>query len=170
MLNLPRKVRGKRMPEVTKNKLETNQKSMTTSKSTAPTDHKKLIAWIDEMAKLCQPDRVVWCDGSEAEKERLEKQSVSSGELIELNPKKLPGCFLHRTAHNDVARTENLTFICTLKKEDAGPNNNWMSPNEAYAKASGIFRGYPWIYRLFASVFWLGVNGGTGRLLPCGPF
>ena len=105
------------------------------------TKHKRLIGWVDEMAKLCQPDRVVWCDGSEEEKKRLEQESLSRGELIELNPAKLPGCFLHRTAHNDVARTENLTFICTLKKEDAGPNNNWMSPNEAYAKAGAIFRG-----------------------------
>ncbi|MBI3999073.1 MAG: phosphoenolpyruvate carboxykinase (GTP) [Candidatus Omnitrophica bacterium] len=105
------------------------------------TKHKRLIGWVDEMAKLCQPDRVVWCDGSEEEKKRLEQESLARGELIELNPAKLPGCFLHRTAHNDVARTENLTFICTLKKEDAGPNNNWMSPNEAYAKAGAIFRG-----------------------------
>ncbi len=114
---------------------------MSSSKSIAPTKHKKLIAWVNRMAELCQPDRIVWCDGSRAEKSRLERESVSIGELIELNQKKLLGCFLHRTAHNDVARTENLTFICTLKKEDAGPNNNWMSPNEAYAKASSIFRG-----------------------------
>ncbi len=113
---------------------------MASSKVPAPTNHKKLIEWVNQMAELCQPDHIVWCDGSEAEKTRLEKESLSIGELIELNPKKLPGCFLHRTAHNDVARTENLTFICTLKKDDAGPNNNWMSPNEAYAKASGIFR------------------------------
>ncbi|MBI1978034.1 MAG: phosphoenolpyruvate carboxykinase (GTP) [Candidatus Omnitrophica bacterium] len=108
---------------------------------TQMTQHKGLLKWVEEMTQLCQPDRVVWCDGSEEEKKRLEKQALSSGELIELNPKKLPGCFLHRTAQNDVARTENLTFICTLRKEDAGPNNNWMSPNEAYAKASTIFRG-----------------------------
>jgi len=128
--------------ETAKNKLGNNRKevSMASSKVPAPTNHKKLIEWVNQMAELCQPDHIVWCDGSEAEKTRLEKESLSIGELIELNPKKLPGCFLHRTAHNDVARTENLTFICTLKKDDAGPNNNWMSPNEAYAKASGIFR------------------------------
>ena len=130
------------MAETAKNKLGNNRKevSMASSKVPAPTNHKKLIEWVNQMAELCQPDHIVWCDGSEAEKTRLEKESLSIGELIELNPKKLPGCFLHRTAHNDVARTENLTFICTLKKDDAGPNNNWMSPNEAYAKASGIFR------------------------------
>jgi len=129
--------------ETAKNKLGNNRKeaSMPSSKLPVPTNHKKLIEWVNQMAELCQPDHVVWCDGSEAEKMRLEKESLAIGELIELNPKKLPGCFLHRTAHNDVARTENLTFICTLTKEDAGPNNNWMSPNEAYAKASGIFRG-----------------------------
>ncbi len=131
------------MTETAKNKLGNNRKeaSMPSSKLPVPTNHKKLIEWVNQMAELCQPDHVVWCDGSEAEKMRLEKESLAIGELIELNPKKLPGCFLHRTAHNDVARTENLTFICTLTKEDAGPNNNWMSPNEAYAKASGIFRG-----------------------------
>ena len=103
--------------------------------------HKELNAWVKEMAELCKPDRVVWCDGSEAEKKRLERESVSAGEIIELNPKKLPGCFLHRTAHNDVARTEHLTYICTRAKDDAGPNNNWMAPKEAYAKASAIFSG-----------------------------
>ena len=93
------------------------------------------------MAKLCQPDRVIWCDGSEEEKKRLEQEAVSTGELIELNKEKLPGCFLHRSAHNDVARVEGLTYICTCKKDDAGPTNNWMAPREAYEKASAIFRG-----------------------------
>src|SRR3989344_4727894 len=88
----------------------------------APTNHKKLSQWVDQMAELCEPDQVVWCDGTEAEKKRLEQESVAAGELIALNQKELPGCFLHRTAQNDVARTEHLTFICTLKKEDAGPN------------------------------------------------
>ena len=121
--------------------MEITRTGKSSSMETKPTNHKELVRWVDEMAALCQPDRIVWCDGSEAEKSHLEKEALSTGEMIELNPKKLPGCFLHRTAHNDVARTEHLTFICTLKKEDAGPNNNWMSPNEAYAKASAIFRG-----------------------------
>jgi phosphoenolpyruvate carboxykinase (GTP) len=103
--------------------------------------HKKLMQWVDEMAKLCQPDRVVWCDGSEKEKTRFEQEAVKTGELIELNQQALPGCFLHRTALNDVARTEHLTFICTENKEDAGPTNNWMAPKEAYEKVSQIFKG-----------------------------
>lgn len=103
--------------------------------------HAELIRWVREMALLTKPEKVVWCDGSEEEKKRLEQGALASGELIELNQQKLPGCFLHRTALNDVARTEHLTFICTSKKEDAGPNNNWMIPKEAYEKAAAIFSG-----------------------------
>jgi phosphoenolpyruvate carboxykinase (GTP) len=83
----------------------------------------------------------MWCDGSEAEKDRLTKEAMNTGELIMVNQDVLPGCVYHRTAQNDVARTENLTFICTRNKEDAGPNNNWMSPEEAYSKAGSYFRG-----------------------------
>jgi len=93
------------------------------------------------MAVLCQPARVVWINGSEEEKKRLEDEAVSTGEMIRLNQEKLPGCFYHRTALNDVARTEHLTFICSKKKEDAGPTNNWMSPREGYRKAGQYFRG-----------------------------
>jgi phosphoenolpyruvate carboxykinase (GTP) len=93
------------------------------------------------MAFLCKPDRIVWIDGSEEEKKRLEDEAVATGEVIRLNQEKFPGCLYHRTAVNDVARTEHLTFICTKKKEDAGPTNNWMSPRDAYRKASGYFRG-----------------------------
>ena len=103
---------------------------------TANTELKK---WVDECAKLCKPERIVWIDGSLREKELLENEAVSTGEMIRLNEKKLPECFCHRTAVNDVARTENLTFICTTKKEDAGPTNNWMAPADAYKKASEIF-------------------------------
>ncbi len=103
--------------------------------------HTKLKKWVSEMAALCKPQRVVWIDGSDEEKKRLEDESVASGEIIRLNPEKLPGCFYHRTAVNDVARTEHLTFICTKKKEDAGPTNNWMPPKEAYKKAGSYFSG-----------------------------
>ena len=103
--------------------------------------HAKLVAWVKRMAAMCQPNEIVWIDGSEAEKKRLEAEAMSTGELIELNQEKLPGCVYHRTAENDVARTEHLTFICTPKKSDAGPNNNWMSPKTAYAKAGAIFKG-----------------------------
>lgn len=93
------------------------------------------------MAAMCKPDKVVWIDGSKEEKERLEKEALYTGELIELNQEKLPGCFYHRTAANDVARTEHLTYICTKKKFDAGPTNNWMSPENGYKKAGEIFKG-----------------------------
>ena len=93
------------------------------------------------MEAMCQPDRIVWIDGSDEQKKRLTKEATTTGELIELNQEKMPGCLYHRTALNDVARTEHLTYICTRKREDAGPTNNWMSPDDAYAKAKGYFRG-----------------------------
>ncbi len=106
-----------------------------------PTTSKKLIDWINKIAKLCEPDDIVWIDGSPAQKKELEDKCIATGELIKLNQDKLQGCFLHRTSQDDVARTEHLTFICTRKKEDAGPNNNWMSPQAAYRKAQSIFKG-----------------------------
>jgi phosphoenolpyruvate carboxykinase (GTP) len=93
------------------------------------------------MARMCRPDNIVWIDGSDAQKKLLEEEAISKGEIIQLNQERLPGCFLHRTAIDDVARTEHLTFICTKKKHDAGPNNNWMSPPSAYRKAREIFKG-----------------------------
>ncbi|MEW6100728.1 MAG: phosphoenolpyruvate carboxykinase (GTP) [Candidatus Omnitrophota bacterium] len=106
-----------------------------------PTHNKKLKDWVAKMARLCQPEGIVWIDGSEEQKRNIEKEALAAGEIIELNQKELPGCFLHRTARDDVARTEHLTFICTRKKHDAGPNNNWMSPQSAYRKAKAIFKG-----------------------------
>jgi len=103
--------------------------------------HPAIQKWVDEIAKLTTPDRVVWCDGSEAERDALIKESVASGELIELNQQKLPGCYLHRSAAHDVARTEHLTFVCSKEKDDAGPNNNWMSPPEARDKLAPLFQG-----------------------------
>ncbi len=100
-----------------------------------------LNKWIEECVALCKPDEIVWCDGSEEERERLEREAFATGELLQLNQEKLPGCVYHRTAVNDVARTEHLTYICTTRKEDAGPNNNWMSPEEGYERAGEIFRG-----------------------------
>jgi len=102
---------------------------------------KSIEKWVEEQARLTKPDKIHWCSGSEEEKLQLEKECLKDGELVLLNPDKLPGCFLHRTAINDVARTEHLTFICTKNKRDAGPTNNWMSPKEAYAKAKAIFNG-----------------------------
>ena len=103
------------------------------------TQNPSVRAWVQELAKLCAPDRIAWCDGSEEEKQRLTAEAVSSGILEALDAQKLPGCYLARSALNDVARTEQLTFICTVHKEDAGPNNNWMAPKEAYAKLASIF-------------------------------
>ncbi|MFH1046496.1 MAG: phosphoenolpyruvate carboxykinase (GTP) [Candidatus Omnitrophota bacterium] len=102
---------------------------------------KELKSWINSCARLCQPDSIVWIDGSQEQKVRLEQEACATAELFPLNPEKLPSSFLHRTAINDVARTEHLTYICTKKKRDAGPNNNWMSPGVAYKKAKEIFRG-----------------------------
>jgi len=106
-----------------------------------PTHNKKLRDWVAKMAKLCQPLDIVWIDGTDARKLILEKEAIESGELIQLNKEKHPDSFLHRTAIDDVARTEHLTFICTKKKADAGPNNNWMAPTAAYRKAKAIFKG-----------------------------
>ncbi len=97
--------------------------------------------WIDEMAPMTQPDKIVWIDGSEAQAEKLRKEACSTGELIKLNEELLPNCYLHRTALNDVARVENRTFICTTKQEDAGNINNWMAPAECYAKLTKLFTG-----------------------------
>jgi len=105
------------------------------------TKNKKLKDWVSKMAKLCQPEEIVWIDGTDAQRAVLEKEALESGELIRLNQEKLPGCYLHRTAIDDVARTEHLTFICTKKKRDAGPTNNWMPPKTAYKKAKAIFKG-----------------------------
>ncbi len=107
----------------------------------SPTSNKKLKDWVEKMAKLCKSASIVWINGTEEQRAVLEAEAQETGELIELDQKKLPGCFLHRTAIDDVARTEHLTFICTKKKHDAGPNNNWMAPQAAYRKARGIFKG-----------------------------
>jgi len=97
--------------------------------------------WVNEVARMCRPDDVVWCDGSESERERLIEVAVRGGDLIPLNQQRLPGCYLHRSAPNDVARMEHLTYICSREKADAGPTNNWIAPAEAYDRLSGIFAG-----------------------------
>jgi phosphoenolpyruvate carboxykinase (GTP) len=103
--------------------------------------HTGLHAWVDEMAALCTPDQIVWCDGSEEEKERLTQQAVDAGILIRLNQEKLPGCYLHRSNPNDVARVEDCTFICTRTPEAAGPTNHWMAPAAMYQKLFGLAKG-----------------------------
>ena len=105
------------------------------------TTNKYVNEWIDEMAAMTQPDKIVWIDGSEEQAEALRKEACSTGELIKLNEKLLPNCYLHRTAVNDVARVEGRTFICTRKKEDAGTINNWMDPKECYATLTKLYTG-----------------------------
>jgi phosphoenolpyruvate carboxykinase (GTP) len=107
----------------------------------SPTKSRALRDWVKEVAELTKPDAIVWCDGSEAEKNRLTKQAVAEGILIELNQEKRPGCYLHRSNPNDVARTEQLTFVCTPNEIDAGPTNNWSEPAATYAKLHGLLEG-----------------------------
>ena len=97
--------------------------------------------WIDEMAAMTQPEKIVWIDGTEEQAEALRAEACSTGEMIKLNQEKLPGCYLHRTAINDVARVEGRTFICTETKEQAGNINNWMEPKECYEKLSKLYTG-----------------------------
>ncbi len=125
------------------------------------THNKKLKDWVMKMARLCQPDNIVWIDGSDSQRQALEKEACNAGEIILLNQQKLPGCFLHRTAIDDVARTEHLTFICTKKKHDAGPTNNWMSPAAAYKKAKGIFKGAMVGRTMYVIPFSMGPVGST---------
>lgn len=105
------------------------------------TSNPHLLKWVAEMSALTKPDRIVWCDGSDEEKQKLTAEAVEQKVLEPLNQEKLPGCYLHRSNPNDVARVENLTFICTPTKDEAGPTNNWMDPNEAYAKLGKLFDG-----------------------------
>ena len=105
------------------------------------TQNKYVLNWIEEMAAMTQPDKIVWIDGTEEQAEELRREACSTGEMIKLNEELLPNCYLHRTAVNDVARVEGRTFICTTKKEDAGNINNWMAPEECYAKLTKLYTG-----------------------------
>lgn len=105
------------------------------------TNNKNVINWVDEMVALCKPDNVVWIDGSEEQLNALREQAVASGELEALNQEKLPGCYLHRTLQNDVARVEDRTFICSRDEKDAGPTNHWCDPKEMYAKLTPMYDG-----------------------------
>ena len=105
------------------------------------TQNKSVLSWIEEMKALVTPDNMVWIDGSEEQIEALRKEACSTGEMMKLNEEKLPGCYYHRTAVNDVARVEDRTFICAKKEEDAGPTNHWMEPEKAYKMLFDIARG-----------------------------
>lgn len=105
------------------------------------TKNKNVLNWVDEMTTLCKPDNVVWIDGSKEQLDELRKEAIEIGEMELLNQEKLPGCLLHRTEVNDVARVEDRTFICTKNPEDAGPTNNWSDPGEMYRKLTKMFDG-----------------------------
>ena len=105
------------------------------------TNNKSVLAWLDEMKELLTPDEIVWVDGSDEQREELRKLACELGELTKLDQDVLPGCYLHRTNPNDVARVEDRTFICTSTKEMAGPTNNWCEPKEMYEKLYNIARG-----------------------------
>lgn len=102
------------------------------------TDNKSILEWIDKIKQIVTPDKIVWIDGSEEQLESLRQEACETGEMIKLNSEKLPGCYLHRTNPNDVARTESRTFICTKTRDEAGPTNNWWEPEYAYEKLYGI--------------------------------
>ena len=105
------------------------------------TTNAALKQWVDEVAKLTQPDRIHWCTGSEAEYQSLIELMLTTGDLLKLNEKTHPSCYLHRSHPTDVARVEHLTFVCTEQQDDAGPNNNWMDPKAANAKIDALFAG-----------------------------
>lgn len=105
------------------------------------TTNTHVLNWVAEMAQLCHPDRVFWCNGSESEKEVLIERAIQEGVLLRLNPKKLPGCYYHRSNPNDTARVEHLTYICTENPEEAGPTNQWAPPREMYQKLYALCRG-----------------------------
>ena len=127
----------------------------------ALTENRKVLDFVKESAELAQPDEIVWIDGSEAQLEALRKEACETGEMIKLNQEKLPGCYYHRTAENDVARVEARTFICCKNKEDAGPINYWMDPTEAYALCREIARGKMKGRTMYVIPYSMGVVGSS---------
>ncbi|PYK05010.1 MAG: phosphoenolpyruvate carboxykinase, partial [Verrucomicrobia bacterium] len=103
--------------------------------------NQSVLDWVREIAALTQTENIFWCDGSERENEFLIEESLKQNVLIDLNQKKVPRSYLHRSNPNDVARVEQFTFVCTPTKEEAGPTNNWSKPKETYAKLRGLLRG-----------------------------
>lgn len=107
----------------------------------ALTSNLNVLKWVDSVVEMTGPSKVVWIDGSAEQLDALRKEACESGEILPLNQEKYPGCYYHRSNPNDVARMEDRTFICTKEKENAGPTNNWISPDEAYKLGSEIFKG-----------------------------
>lgn len=125
------------------------------------TNNKYVLSWIEEMAAMTQPDKIVWIDGTEEQAEALRAEACSTGEIIKLNEELLPNCYLHRTAINDVARVEGRTYICTPTKEEAGNVNNWMDPNEMYAKLKKLYTGSMKGRTMYVIPYSMGVVGSS---------
>ena len=125
------------------------------------TSNKQVLAFVEETQKRCQPDKVVWIDGSQELYDKLTAEAIATGEMIKLNEELLPGCLLHRTKENDVARVEGRTFICSRTKEDCGPTNNWWKPEEAYATLHGILDGAYKGRTMYVIPFSMGPVGGA---------
>ena len=125
------------------------------------TKNAQVLKFVEDSANLCKPDNIVWITGDEAQLEGLRQEALKTGELIKLNEEKLPGCYLHRSDVNDVARVEGRTFICCDKQEDAGPINNWMAPAEAYDKVGKIFDGAMKGRTMYVIPYSMGAVGST---------
>jgi phosphoenolpyruvate carboxykinase (GTP) len=123
------------------------------------TSNAHMLKWVERIAKIARPSSVIWITGDPDQLDSLRQEGFELGILEKLNEEKLPGCVLHRSNPNDVARVEDRTFICTRKEEDAGPTNNWMDPKEMYAKLDGILEGAMEGREMYILPFSMGVVG-----------